>query len=690
MLFRKIPSTLYHKKLQLNSNLNRPFTNTKRKTKPISTLTPAVSTNRFTNVAPPIIDTSDLFVAISELNEEHNISLKAFPHVPVFGPQSSGKSSVIEALAGYGILPKAMKISTLKPMYLTMIRTSHTKFKIGDREVFTEEEAAQEIDRLNNNSHIKQINVTIWAPDVYNMILIDLPGLFCVASKDNADFPKKVKDLTIAHLQDPNCIPVMVHAAPSDPATNQAINLLNKYGRDTDAIGILTKVDLLKDQNITFINDMLTGKSYPLGEGYCAVVLRSEKDIENGVSINEKIKQEAEFFSKFKLKPSGVVQMRKKISDTQFKRIKDQIPQLIDDIDKQINDLNLNHSFMHNLLNNEQGSLVSQIGMMLEKFYGESLERAEFEEKLKPEFHKLISSYLDEMLESASISSSINKNLAMKLSPNKVNSHVASFNRSRMTNPNEFKTDSIKELFGYGLRSSTYIDNTIIKAAYEKEIGLALCVPMIDPSINDPLGKNRTQLIRFLNAYFSKLLKDDHIHKLIYDITEKAVIEYICNDLEGCDESTKKFIEYMVKEIGHEAYESNIKYSITAILNLEKRPQVSVVEVIRYLTQMYPSYFTFNNGILESFIHENHKLCLEIYSEAWNTCYLKVVANNLAENTYRNVAVNLLDLMVKKLLERCMDLISKKNATKEKNTINESIVKLKKIRNIMVSYNNIE
>ncbi len=627
------------------------------------------------------VDTSKLFIAISELDDKYSIKLKSFPKVIVVGSQSSGKSSVIEGICGESILPKSMKMSTLKPIHLTTIRFPTKKFKIGDKEYFTDFEAIQEIERLNNNNHVTRVNVTIWSPDVYNATLVDLPGLFVVASKDMSDLPKKIKDLNVTYLQDLNNIPVVVHAGPSDPATDQAIKLINKLDRTDSALGIITKVDMLEKQKMSVIEEMLSGKTYEFGHGYCAVILRNDKDIEALKTINDKIKEETDFFTRFKLKPSGVEMMRKMISDIQFSKIKDQIPNLVTDIDVQIANLKVSQSFMFNLINNDQKKLASKLRLMIEKLVGSSLERAEFEEKLKQEFKIVIGSYLEETFDK-------NKNHKMVLSNKNVSHHVLLANHNNLSNPNEYKVDGIKELFSYGLVSPVFIDNETITNIFDKEINLALSVPLINIFIDDPLGKKRAQWNRHLNSYFSKLLNDDNIHKTIHDITEKLLLEYIYSDPEGYDDLTKKFAEYMIKEIGNEAYESKIKYSITATLNLEKRPQVSIFEIIRYVTQMYPKYFSFDGTVHEFWFREDKRAKLEVYGPEWNEAYLRVVGDKLTENSYRNVAVNLLDRMVEKLLELCMDLFNKENAIKEQNKINEKVIKLTEIRNIVANYTN--
>ncbi|QKF93607.1 dynamin superfamily protein [Fadolivirus algeromassiliense] len=625
-------------------------------------------------------DTSKLFIAISDLDEKYNIKLKSFPSVVVVGPQSSGKSSVIEAICGETILPKAMKMATMKPMHLTTIRSPEKKFKVGDRELKTEREAADEIDRVNNNTHIQKVNDTIWSPDVYNAILIDLPGLFVVAGKNEADLPKKVKDMSIQHLQDVSNIPLVVHAAPSDPATNHAIKLVGKYGREGDTLGIITKVDMLERQKTSFIEDMLRGDTCPMGHGYCTVVLRNDKDVEAGMTVNDKIKIEKEFFTRVPLKPSGVPQMRKMISNIQFSRVKEQIPNLIIDIDAQVANLKISQNFLQNLLSNDQKRLASRLRMMIEKLVGSSLDRAEFEDKLKKEFKTIIGKYMEESFNKTE------KNIIPKFSTKQIDGNVFSYNINHKSNPSNYKEDGIKELFSYGLVSPVFLDNQTITNTFTKELELALGVPMIDLHIDDPLGKKRAQWNRYLNGYFSRLLSDDNIHKIVHDVTEKLLLEYIYNDVEGTDDLTKKFAEYMIKEIGNEAYESKIKYSITAMLNIERRPQVSIFEVARYISQMYPSYFTFHGKFFESMSRESKRLRLEIYSDEWNEAYLRVVSDKLTENCYRNVAVNLLDRMVEKLLEMCIDMFNKENAIKEQNKVKEKTDKLIEIRNIVASF----
>ena len=657
-------------------------------------------------------DTSSLFVAISDL-DKYGIKLSKFPAIVVTGPQSSGKSSVLEAICGKSILPKKMGMATMKPIHLTTIRDSHARFQIGDREIRNEKEALDELERVNANPSIPKVNVRIHAPDVYNSFLVDLPGLFYVTDEKGADLPKAIKKINVDYIKDPNNIPVVVLAAPTDPATNQALQLVNRHHRQNDSLGIITKVDLTINQSNQLIEDMLTGSKYPLGYGYVAVILRSSNDIEKNISISDKMKDEAKFFvdhfknttsTKLNQSSFGSLAMRKRISDIQLDRIRGNIPQLIEEIDIEIGNLKNSESFLTNIMEDSQNTLSMRLKILIEKLVGSSLERAEFEEELKRAFKETINSYLertflDETPDENNEKNNDNNNdinqSSKQINPanyseynskQKIDPYIEKFLVSQNANLNDFKNDDFKELFSYGLVSPLLVNSDTLNDAYKKEAILSCSVPLFKLVIDDPMGKKRLLWNNYLRKYFASLLSDNNIQNLVYQITEQKILEYIFKDPEGIDDLTKRFSEYIIREIGSEAYESKIKFSIQAMINTEKRPHVSLLEIVRQFTTLFPNYFRFQKGILGRF-KKNYQLELEVYSYEWNRAYLQAVSNQLADNIYRNVSVNLLDRMVEKLLEMTIDMFNKENALKEKNKVNDKIQKLKEIRSIISSFN---
>ena len=124
------------------------------------------------------------------------------PQIAVVGDQSSGKSSVLEALVGRDFLPRGQGICTRRPLVLQLVQSPPPAE--GGREGgsewgeflhlpgrrFTEfseirEEIQRETDRetgSNKGVSAKQIRLKIHSPWVLTMTLVDLPGMTKVRS----------------------------------------------------------------------------------------------------------------------------------------------------------------------------------------------------------------------------------------------------------------------------------------------------------------------------------------------------------------------------------------------------------------------------------------------------------------------------------------------------------------------------
>lgn len=492
--------------------------------------------------------------------------------------------------------------------------------------------------------------------------------------------------MNVEHLNNPNSIPVIVHSAPSDPATNSAIQLVTKLNRDQDSFGIITKIDLIAKQKNDLLINMLQDKIYPFGYGYCGVILRNDTEIDAGMSISDKIEEEKQFKIKNpNIKPFGTDEMKKRLSHIQFQKIRGIIPDLIIDIDNEINKCAASESFLEMLTNSDSNQkLTVKLKIMIEKLVGSSIERCEFEENLKHSLKDKICLYIEDTFKRENKDEYI-----PKLSEEWIDANIRSFHVMNETNSRMYMTDTFKELFSYGLLSPTTTDNISVRRAFKNESILSCSLPLFDFVIDDPLGKKRSKWNKYLQSYFNSLLNNNNIQNIVHQITVEKLTQYIQGDQDGqdgCDELTKNFAAYMIKEIGNEAYESKIKYSIGALINIEKRPLIALNEIVRHLSQIYSDNFTYKYHFFNKLPSAGKKLTVQIYSEPWNEAYLRAVSDKIVENCYRNVAVNLLDKMVERLLEMTVDMINKKNAEKEKNKMSEKIAKLNELRNIISFY----
>ena len=374
--------------------------------------------------------------------------------------------------------------------------------------------------------------------------------------------------------------------------------------------------------------------------------------------------------------------MRKKISKNQFDKIKNKIPLLLEEIQKEQVRLEQSINFIDNLLNDPDKTLVVRMKSLIEKLIGNSLERAEFERNLSIEFHNEINTYMRTTFK-------CNDKYVPIMSKNYINRYIYNVVEQNSLPEDRYENDDFKSLFDFGQLSPVIVNNLTVGEALDKEMGIGTLIPCFNFIVDDPLNKKRNEWIKNIQKYFMGLLNDNKIQDIVFNITTKNIIRYINGDQDShSNQLTNKFTEYIIKEISHEIYEDKIKYSITSMINIEKRPNISLHEICRYLIKMYEEHFIFKNGFTRRYNLTNsaNQIIIDIYGESWTEAYFKAVSNKIAELCYRNVAVNLIDKMVDKLLEMIIDLFNKNNTDKEKIKLYDKMKKLKELYDVIIEY----
>lgn len=206
------------------------------------------------------------------------------PSIVVIGSQSSGKSSVLEAIVGHEFLPKGSNMVTRRPMELTLVNTPNGESEYG-------EFPALRLGKITDFNQIQRtltdlnlavpetecvsddpIQLRICSPNVPDLSLIDLPGYIQVTGHDQpAELKQKISDLCDKYIQPPNII-LAISAADVDLANSTALRASRRVDpRGERTIGVVTKMDLVDPERGV---SMLSDKKYPLRLGYVGVVSR--------------------------------------------------------------------------------------------------------------------------------------------------------------------------------------------------------------------------------------------------------------------------------------------------------------------------------------------------------------------------------------------------------------------------------
>ncbi|KAE9595061.1 putative dynamin GTPase [Lupinus albus] len=272
------------------------------------------------------------------------------PQVAVVGSQSSGKSSVLEALVGRDFLPRGNDICTRRPLVLQLVQTKRKAD--GSEEEYGEflhlpgkrffdfadirREIEAETDRQaggNKGVSDKQIRLKIFSPNVLDITLVDLPGLTKVPVGDQpSDIEARIRTMIMSYIKTPTCLILAVTPANSDLANSDALQMAGIADPDGNrTIGVITKLDIM-DRG-TDARNLLQGKVIPLRLGYVGVVNRSQEDIQMNRSIKDALIAEEKFFRSRPVYSGladscGVPQLAKRLNQILAQHIKAVLPGL--------------------------------------------------------------------------------------------------------------------------------------------------------------------------------------------------------------------------------------------------------------------------------------------------------------------------------------------------------------------------
>ncbi|TKS65634.1 Mx Interferon-inducible [Collichthys lucidus] len=250
----------------------------------------------------------DLIDSLRSLGVEKDLAL---PAIAVIGDQSSGKSSVLEALSGVS-LPRGSGIVTRCPLELKMKRRKEGEEWYGkisyqgdEEEIEDPADVEEKIREAQNEmagpgSGISEdlISLEIASPDVPDLTLIDLPGIARVAVKGQPEnIGEQIKRLIQKFIKKQETISLVVVPCNVDIATTEALKMAQEVDPDGErSLGILTKPDLVDKGTENTTVEIVHNEVIHLKKGYMIVKCRGQKEITENVSLTEAIEREKAFF----------------------------------------------------------------------------------------------------------------------------------------------------------------------------------------------------------------------------------------------------------------------------------------------------------------------------------------------------------------------------------------------------------
>ncbi|KAH8807237.1 P-loop containing nucleoside triphosphate hydrolase protein [Xylogone sp. PMI_703] len=312
-----------------------------------------------------------------ELGVNEDVSL---PQLVVVGDQSSGKSSLLEGLTGLSF-PVASDLCTRHATQIVLHRTlqEEASVKISiipgptancdetqkanleafsktlggsnfDAEVFQSilSDAAvkmglpgpdDDIENIEKRFSDDILKIELSGPEHYHLSVVDVPGLFHNPTKYQTEADKGIiRGLIEGYIVDPRTIILAVLDARNNLA-NQEVFRMAKAADPVGArtVGIITKCDALQEGDEPGVLKIAQNSVENLKHGWFAVKNRSTKEIQEGVTLEQRHINEKRFFetSPWNLLPRervGIVAVKKFLGKLLYDHICYEFPALIKEI----------------------------------------------------------------------------------------------------------------------------------------------------------------------------------------------------------------------------------------------------------------------------------------------------------------------------------------------------------------------
>ncbi|KAL2016567.1 hypothetical protein VTK56DRAFT_3396 [Thermocarpiscus australiensis] len=302
----------------------------------------------------------ELFDTIDELRSLGVGKIVDLPQVIVVGDQSSGKSSVLEAICRVRF-PVRAEVCTRFATELALQTDHSTKIEVSIERRSRGPDTEEKLRTLNNKDEIPDIieeakqsmgigqnsrdfssdilRIRIFAPDVPNLTLVDLPGFYHGSSQSQkADGRLVVDKLVRSYMQQPSTIILAVVSARTGIEQQKVLEEAAEFDPERErTLGVITQLDRLDPGSETekYFKIARGGdETLKLRHSWHLVRNRSEKEAE--CSDDQRDTTETDFlssgiWSRLPEEDKGIGALRVKLSKIMIRHIAKSLPRVLED-----------------------------------------------------------------------------------------------------------------------------------------------------------------------------------------------------------------------------------------------------------------------------------------------------------------------------------------------------------------------
>ncbi|KAG6389281.1 hypothetical protein SASPL_150746 [Salvia splendens] len=268
------------------------------------------------------------------------------PTIVVVGDQSSGKSSVLESLAGIR-LPRGDGICTRVPLIMSL--KNHTSpepqlsLEFNGKTVETDEEnivneinyATQEIAGQGKGISNTPLTLVVKKKGVPDLTMIDLPGITRVPVKGQPeDISEQIQDIIMKYITPDESIILNVLSAGVDFPTCESIKMsqrVDKTGQRT--LAVVTK----SDKSPEGLLEKITADDVNIGLGYVCVINRiGDETYEEARAKEERLFETNPLLSRIDKSIVGIPALAERLTMIQASIIVKSLPEIVRKINEKL------------------------------------------------------------------------------------------------------------------------------------------------------------------------------------------------------------------------------------------------------------------------------------------------------------------------------------------------------------------
>jgi GTP-binding protein EngB required for normal cell division len=292
----------------------------------------------------------------------------SLPQIIVCGDQSSGKSSVLEAISGVSF-PVKSNLCTRFPTELVLRKTPHISASVSivphesraeaERAAllaFREELVGFEdlpglIEKAKSEMGITThgrafakdiLRIEVTGPDRPHLTIVDLPGLIHSETKNQtASDVHLIQEVVNSYMKEPRCIILAVVSAKNDFANQVVLKLARAADpRGVRTLGVITKPDTLVSGGESEANYVSLARNQEIEFRHGWHVLKNMDSEKGGSSdLLARDAEESLFFSSgvwtsLPLSSLGIDKLRGRLSRVLLGQIATELPSLMDEIEQ--------------------------------------------------------------------------------------------------------------------------------------------------------------------------------------------------------------------------------------------------------------------------------------------------------------------------------------------------------------------